>query len=173
MSFPIVYIEFQTNSNDDSTWNTMKIERIDFRKYRVTFRNATTNNNEVVEHYFNSMVPYLKHFLKSITFDESRNDRINNIQFDVPCFASNIVSVDSLLKYIPVFIDQLAILDSNWPVKYKISSATPAPPPTEAEFDTEDDDDDEDEDEDEESDTESIEYTREYLRHGRIGHEYD
>ena len=155
----------------------MKIEHIDYRKYRITFRNATTNNNEVLELYFNSMVPYLKHFLKSITFDDSKNDRINNIQFDVPCFATNIVSVTNLLKYIPVFIDQLTVLDGGWPIKYNIGDAAPAVvTEMETETDSEDEESEDEESEDEESEdeeSESIQYTRRYLVKGRIGHEYD
>lgn len=143
----------------------MKIEHIDYRKYRITFRNATTNNNEVLELYFNSMVPYLKHFLNSITFDESRNDRIENIQFDVPCFQTNIVSVDGLLSYIPVFIDQLTILDDNWPTKYKISAAAPAPKLVVTETDEEDiEEEDYEDEEDTDDDTESIKYLRNYLK---------
>ena len=68
---------------------------------------------------------YLELVLKTVTYDDDKGVRIDNVQIDMPMFPSIIVKVKNIINYLPVLLAQINMIHNiDWPISASTKSTS-------------------------------------------------
>jgi len=125
MSSPKIYFEFQTTSDDVDGWQTLAISKNNDDTYTAEFKNTLQDTKETAYMTIEDLEDYLELVLKTVTYDDDKGVRIDNVQIDMPMFPSIIVKVKNMINYLPVLLAQINMIHNiDWPISASTKSTS-------------------------------------------------
>jgi len=111
-------ITLQKTDNPDDILTIVPAESND--GYSGMFAQPSLSNGHIFHLESQEMLPYIANFFAAIQYDTAGCDCV---QIDCPAYPSVILERSNVSNYLPILLDQLRNLKSEWPVEFLRSSA--------------------------------------------------
>ncbi len=174
------------------SWQTLVISKNSDDTYTAVFKNTLHDTKETANMTLDDLEDYIDLILRTITYDEDKTARMNNVQIDMPLFPSVIVKTENIVKYLPTVLEQLNMLHNiAWPSSVSTKTVKATEVAAESEDSESEAAETESEAESESELEEDLKFAANYFkkralyeeepsrtakkpnRHGRIGYEWD
>lgn len=122
MSWTPLTIILQSSTQKDQTLRVTP--NWDMSEYKVVFVNRVLDSAQTFHLRQKDVAYYLRTFLESVYYDDDEMTPTEHVQFDVPGYPTVIVKVCNLRMYIENLLDQMEILQKEWPVEKLLPRTT-------------------------------------------------